>query len=81
MSNNDYILCAIDELNRRNGMPQDGFFLSSKDKAYRLEAVRQMFCGLQRENQNKVLRCAMECLLNQASGIADKTTLIDEVVA
>lgn len=81
MSNNDYILCIIDELNRRNGMPEDGFFPSLKDEAYRLETIRLMFCGLERENQDKVLRCAMESLLNQIPGIADKTALIDEVVA
>ena len=81
MSNERYIFDAIDELNRINGMPEDGFFLSIKDRAYRLEAIRQMFCGLERENQDKVLRYAMECLLNQVPGTAEKAALIEGVVA
>lgn len=80
MSDNDYILCIIDELNKRNDMPENGFFPSIRDKAYRLEAIRQMFCGLERENRDRVLRCAMECLLKQIPGIADMTALIDRVV-
>lgn len=81
MNKNDQILDVIDELNRRNGMPEDGFFLSLKDKTYRLEAIRQMFCGLERENQNKILQIAMESLLNQIPGIAEKTALIEGVIA
>lgn len=81
MNSDDYILDVIDELNRINGMPEEGFFPSIKDKAYRLEAVRQMFCGLERENQDRVLRCAMECLLDQIPGIAEKAALIEGVVA
>lgn len=81
MSKNDYIFCVINELNQRNGMPENGFFPSLEDKAYRLEAIRQMFSGLERENQDKVLRCAMECLLNQIPSIADTTVLIEWVVA
>ncbi len=81
MSKNDRVLDVIDELNRINGMPEDGFFPSIKDKTYRLEAIRMMFCGLERENQDKVLRCAMECLLNQIPEIAEKIVLIEGVVA
>lgn len=80
MSYNDYILCVIDELNQRNGMPENGFFPSLRDKAYRLEAMRKMFCGLERENQDRVMRCAMECLLNQIPSIDDTTALIERVV-
>ena len=81
MNNNDYVLNMIDEVNRINGMPEDGFFLSLKDKAYRLEAMRSMFCGLKRENQNKVMRYAMKSLLDQTPEIAEKTALIEGVVA
>lgn len=81
MNKNDYILEIIDELNRRNGMPEDGFFPSLKDKAYRLEAIRLMFCGLKRENQDRILQCAMESLLDQSPGIVGKTALIEGVIA
>lgn len=80
MSENDHVLDVIDELNRRNGMLEDGFFHSSKDRAYRLEAMRLMFCGLERQNQDKVLRCAMKSLLDQTPGIVEKTALIEGVV-
>lgn len=81
MDKNDHVLDAIDELNRINDMPEGGYFQSSKDKAYRLEAIRNIFCGLERQNQDKVLRCAMENLLNQTICVTDKMTLIEDVMA
>lgn len=81
MSKNDYIINAIDEMNRINGMPEDGFFQNADDKAYRLEAIRSIFCGLEHENQDKVLQYAMKSLLNQIPGSAQKNILIEEVMA
>lgn len=81
MSKNDYVIRAINDLNQINGMPEDGFFLNVEDRTYRLEAIRQIFCGLERENQDKVLRYAMESLLSQIPISSDKFNLIKAVVA
>lgn len=80
MDKNDRMLDIIDELNQINGMPEGGYFQSSKDKAYRLEVIRQIFCGLERENQDKVLRCAMESLLDQIPCVPERIMFITKVV-
>lgn len=80
MDKNEHVLDVIDELNRINNMPEDGYFQSAKDKAYRLEVIRNIFCGLERQNQDKVLRCAMESLLNQIPSVSEKAVLIAEVI-
>lgn len=77
MSKNDYTLEIIDELNKINGMPEDGCFQSSQDKAYRLEALRKIFCGLRHGNQDKVLRYAMENLRNQMPCTSEKTAKVE----
>lgn len=46
---------------------EDGYFRSDRERAYRCEAIRQMFCGLRKENQDKVLQLAMELLIGQNS--------------
>ena len=57
--------------------PEDGYFRSDRERAYRCEAIRQMFCGLQREGQDKVLRLAMELLIGQNSqGIGVKSEIV-----
>ena len=46
MNKNEHVLDVIDELNRINNVPDGGYFQSAKDKAYRLEVIRNIFCGV-----------------------------------
>ena len=56
---------------------EDGYFRSDQERAYRCEAIREMFCGLHREGQDKVLRLAMELLIGQNSqGIGVKSEIV-----
>ena len=79
MGNDDFILDAIFAILETNtDMPEDGYFRSFREKAYRCEAIREMFCGLQRESQDKVLRLAMELLIAQNSpGIGVRNEIIE----
>lgn len=65
MNKNDYIMHMIDVAVSSNAASQDSPFLNADDRAYRCEAVRQIFCGLRRDNQDSVLKFAMETLLEQ----------------
>ncbi len=66
MCKNNYVLYIIEQLKAVNPeTPSDGYFQSIDDRAYRLEAVRQIFCGLERNRQDEVLRYAMKKLLGQ----------------
>lgn len=72
MENDDFILDSIFNIvNADTEKPEDGYFRSIREKAYRCEAIRQMFCGLRREGQDKVLRLAMELLIGQNSPAID----------
>lgn len=42
-----------------------GYFLSSSDRAYRNEAIRQIFQGLKRDNQNALLEFTLKMLCSQ----------------
>lgn len=44
---------------------ENGFFKSEADRALRCVAVDEMFRGLRRENQDKVLRFTLDILLKQ----------------
>lgn len=78
MGNDDFILDSIfNILQTDTEKPEDGYFRSDRERAYRCEAIRQMFCGLQREGQDKVLRLAMELLIGQNSqGIGVKSEIV-----
>lgn len=68
MGNDDFILDSIFNIvNADTEKPEDGYFRSDRERAYRCEAIRQMFCGLRKESQDKVLRLAMELLIGQNS--------------
>ncbi len=54
-------------LNADTEKMEDGYFRSDRERAYRCEAIRQMFCGLRKESQDKVLQLAMELLIGQNS--------------
>lgn len=53
---------------------ENGFFKSEADKALRCIAVDEMFRGLQRENQDKVLRFMLDIMLKQ-NQVAENTLL------
>ena len=78
MENDDFILDSIfNILQADTEKPEDGYFQNDQERAYRCEAIRQMFCGLQREGQDKVLRLAMELLIGQNSqGIGVKSEIV-----
>ncbi|MCI8418794.1 MAG: hypothetical protein HFI33_15070 [Lachnospiraceae bacterium] len=68
MGNDDFILDSIfNILQADTEKPEDGYFRSIREKASRCEAIRQMFCGLRKESQDKVLWLAMELLIGQNS--------------
>lgn len=68
MGNDDFILDPIfDIVEADTEKPEDGYFRSDRERAYRCEAIRQVFCGLRRPGQDKVLRFAMELLIGQNS--------------
>lgn len=53
MRNDDFILDSIfNILQADTEKPEDGYFRSDRERAYRCEALRQIFCGLQREGQD-----------------------------
>lgn len=71
----DKIIGLIDIITESNGfvfMKDTGYFLSMEDKSYRCEAVRKMFEGLRRENQNEVLRFLLDTLQRQNEVIVSK---------
>lgn len=78
MGNDDFILDSISNiLQADTEKPEDGYFRSDQERAYRCEAIRKMFCGLQREGQDKVLRLAIEFLIGQNSqGIGVKSEIV-----
>ena len=78
MRNDDFILDSIfNILQADTEKPEDGYFQNDQERAYRCEAIRQMFCGLHREGQDKVLRLAMELLIGQNSqGIGVKSEIV-----
>ena len=53
---------------------ENGFFKSQEDRALRCVAVDAMFRGLQRENQDKVLRFMLDIMLKQ-NQVAENTLL------
>ena len=64
MVNDDFILDFIfDILQADTERPEDGYFRSDRERAYRVVAIQQMLYGLRREGQDKVLRLAMELLI------------------
>lgn len=68
MNNDDFIMDSIYNILRIDTQkPEDGYFRNIDERTYRCEAIRQMFCGLQKEGQDKVLRLAMELLIGQNS--------------
>ncbi len=78
MGNDDFILDSIfNILQADTEKPEDGYFRSDRERAYRCEAIREMFCGLHREGRDKVLRLAMELLIGQNSqGIGVKSEIV-----
>jgi len=78
MGNDDFILDSIFNILQADTEKQEnGYFRSDREKAYRCEAIREMFCGLHREGQDKVLRLAMELLIGQNSqGIGIKSEIV-----
>lgn len=81
MSKNDYVLYIIEQLKAINPeTPSDGYFKSIDDRTYRLEAVRQIFCGLERNRQDEVLRYAMKKLLGQNTYAVERTDSSNKVL-
>lgn len=78
MGNDDFTLDFIfDILQADTERPEDGYFRSDREKAYRCIAIHQMLCGLRRVGQDKVLRLAMELLIAQNSpGIDVKNEIV-----
>ena len=78
LGNDDFILESIvNILQADTEKPENGYFRSDREKAYRCDAIREMFCGLHREGQDKVLRLAMELLIGQNSqGIGIKSEIV-----
>ena len=78
MGKDDFILDSIfNILQDDTEKPEDGYFRSDRERAYRCEAIREMFCGLHREGRDKVLRLAMELLIGQNSqGIGVKSEIV-----
>lgn len=80
MCKNDYVLYVIEQLKEMNpDIPEDGYFTSVIDRAYRLEAIRQIFGGLERNNQDEILKYALGMLLIQNPCIAEQIPYITEV--
>lgn len=64
LNSEDQILIMIDQLKKNDrNMPQTelGYFNSMEDKAYRNEAVRKAFTGLNRKNQDAALNISFLC--------------------
>lgn len=66
MTEDQRIINSIIDLAHSNiPKTENGFFKSNADKALRCVAIDEMFRGLQRENQDKVLRFTLDILLKQ----------------
>lgn len=77
MNNADFILQNIDEMTK--GINEGNNFKSDKDKAYRLEAVRQIFLGMKRDKQDRALKFMMNLLIEQKTESMQKLAAICEL--
>lgn len=70
LSNSEVLkgIAAVLEMDTDRPNTGVGYFTSLKDQAYKNEAIRQIFSGLKRENQNKVLEFAAQILYIQNCG-------------
>lgn len=69
MSEKDEILELIEKINNYNKksmlISEYGYFKNKEDRAYRKYAVENMFCGLNRENQDIVIKGMFSLLVEQ----------------
>lgn len=69
MSEKDEILELIEKINNYNNksvlISEYGYFKDKEDRAYRKYAIENMFCGLNRENQDIVIKGMFSLLMEQ----------------